>query len=1248
MKWKKTLSLLLASVMVIGTASVVATAAEMDDNDSVGAYYNSNYLESQASAAYNETGLGCTYTPGATTFKTWSPDASSVKVKLYKTGSDDEPGAGVIGEYDMSKNNSTGVWSYTLSGDWKNIYYTYVVSVNGSVNETQDTYSKAVGVNGNRSMIVDLDATDPEGWDSDKHVVFQNSGEAVVWEVHIRDFSIAENSGVSDENRGKYLAFTEGGTTLNGGSGDISTCVDYLVEQGVNCVQLMPSFDFQSVDESVPSSSTNRNWGYDPQNYNVPEGSYSSNPYDGNVRITEFKQMIQALHDRGISVVMDVVYNHTFNLSSPFERTAPKYYYRMMDATTYTDGSGCGNETASDKKMFRKYMIESIKYWAEEYHVDGFRFDLMGLHDVTTMNEIRSNLDELYADGTGRKLLLYGEPWTGGATLNPDPIFSWQGSGISRLDARVGAFGDQYRDAIKGDTDGISKGFVQGNTYENTSKIVLGVKGQPYSVTAAKGPAQAISYADAHDNLIMWDKLVKSNGSSAYTGTSEAFRRQMKEIYTLLLTSQGIPFMVGGSEFGRTKQGDQNSYKSSDAINMIDWERAARMPDLASYYKGLLQIRKYYSPLHSASIVQPSFQSDYGDVVAYTYTNPQSDEWNKLAVLVNGGAQAHTITLSDSNWIIVAESDKGAGLKNLGTVSGNTYSVPAKGSVILVDATSFYNLHVDEQFGNLTVKHVDEKGNVLKTQTAKYRAGSTYRAVPDAKILYDYNLKETQGTPTGTVEANGTYNVTFVYTNSGVGSGYVRVSYVDRSGKSLKESMSTRYKNGMPYSVSIPAIQGYQLDTTQVPANLSGTFNGDVNIKLVYTPLEITQSVVHWKNTKNWSNVVCYAYYTAGDSVVEPNGSWSTAPFMSNDPSMGNGWLISTVQAPMARVMFHTYTEQEPAQGADGYLVSGEAWIDNAVLSFSSKLITSHIDLKTGRKIADDVVVNTEKVKSADTYTTQPLAGRTDVIVPHNATGNYSAGVINVVYLYGDSGEQPSTEPTKEPTIEPVPVQRILVGDVDFNTKINVVDATEIQKISAELLTADERTKAAADVDGNGIVTVVDATLVQRYVAGLSETGNVGKYVDDPTQPTTPTQASEPVTAVPTTVEPTAATEPTVKPTEPITEPPTDPTVPTNKVYLNPSATMNGEEVWYAYTFTTGSGDEVWIQGENEGGVWSFSGVTNSTIIFVRMDAANAAPGWNDKVIWNQTEDQPVKIGGTFVTTGWGNGWGAKLQGDWS
>ena len=312
MKFRKPLSLLLSAAMITGMASFAANAVVTNDSEvSAGSYYNASYLENYANSAYNEKGLGAVYSKASTTWKTWSPEASSVSVKLYKTGSDSEPGAGVIGTYLLTKNSTTGVWTSTLSGDYKNVYYTYLVTVNGSTKETQDVYSKAVGVNGNRSMVVDLDSTDPDGWNTDKHVLFDSASEAVVWEVHVRDFSASKTSGVSPENQGKYLAFADGGTTLNSdtSANAVSTGIDYLVEQGINCVQLMPVYDFQSVDESIASSSSNRNWGYDPQNYNVPEGSYSSDAYNGNTRITEFKQMVQALHDRGISVVMDVVYN---------------------------------------------------------------------------------------------------------------------------------------------------------------------------------------------------------------------------------------------------------------------------------------------------------------------------------------------------------------------------------------------------------------------------------------------------------------------------------------------------------------------------------------------------------------------------------------------------------------------------------------------------------------------------------------------------------------------------------------------------------------------------------------------------------------------------------------------------------------------------------------------------------------------------------------------------------------------------
>lgn len=350
------------------------------------------------SQAYAGNDLGCTYTTTKTSFKVWAPTASDVKLKLYKTGSDSEAGAGVISTTAMTK-GSQGVWSVEIQGDIKNTYYTYLVDVNGSTNETVDIYAYSGGVNGNRGMVVDLDSTDPTGWQNDKRVAAKNPTDAIVWEGHVRDFSIAANSGISEANKGKFLAFTEKGTTVNK-DGVNKTGIDYLKDLGVTHVQLLPVYDYATTDETKLNTSQ-YNWGYDPKNYNMPEGSYSTNPYDGNSRVKEFKQMVQALHDENIGVIMDVVYNHTFEGTNKdnalwFNLTVPGYYYRQNASGGFANGSGCGNETASDRAMFQKYIIDSVVHWAKEYHLDGFRFDLMGLHDVETMNKVRAALSEIY------------------------------------------------------------------------------------------------------------------------------------------------------------------------------------------------------------------------------------------------------------------------------------------------------------------------------------------------------------------------------------------------------------------------------------------------------------------------------------------------------------------------------------------------------------------------------------------------------------------------------------------------------------------------------------------------------------------------------------------------------------------------------------------------------------------------------------------------------------------------------------
>lgn len=1084
MKFKKSLSLLLSAVMVAGCATVAAYAAE-SDSESVG-YSNQSYLETYANQAKNINDFGATYSSASTTWKTWSPDATAVKVKLYKTGSDNETGSGTLGEYAMTKDAATGVWSLTLQGDFKNTYYTYLVTVKGTTNETQDVYSKAVGVNGNRSMVVDLDATDPEGWESDQHVFQKSPAGSVVWEVHVRDFSISPTSGVSEENKGRYLAFTEGGTTLNGAAGAMATGIDYLVEKGVNTVQLQPVYDFGSVNETMASSSTNRNWGYDPINYNVPEGSYSTNPYDGNTRITEFKQMVQALHDRGITVVMDVVYNHTYlTEGSCLSKTVPGYYYRMTSSTAYSNGSGCGNETASDKGMFRKFMVDSCKYWAEEYHIDGFRFDLMALHDTTTMGQIRTALDGLNG---GSNILMYGEPWAGGSSQCPNPCTQ---SRATSLDSRVGMFNDTFRDAIKGSTDGTDGNFIQGSETD-TGKVATGIQGKNF---AAKAPSQTVAYADAHDNLILWDKLAASNGAS-YTGTDQNVRRQLIGTMAILTTSQGIPFMTAGSEMGRTKLGDKNSYKSSDAVNQIDWTRANTMSELPAWYKMLVALRTNFQPLYSNTFVNPTFSSREGHVVSYTYSNSTAGEWSKVCVLYNNGTAAYTISnLGASSWKVVGNSVSGssisatgANIKGIADFNGSSVSVPAKGTIVLINNISANT--VEDSFGSVTVNHVTESGTTLKTQNAVYREGNTYRALPDSTILFSRRLVGTTGSTTGTVAANGNYTVTFTYSDEAIKDGYLTVKYVDAANKSIKEEVKTHLKEGDAYNVVAPAIQGYELDTNKFPASTVAVFDGnDKTITFTYKALATNSTIVHYQDNTSANNVWMYAYTEDGTNVF---GTWDEV--LKNAQARmtkSNGEWVGTVPAGSAYVIFRiSGGKQEPGMGESGYLVAGEAWVKSKNVTFSSVVKTSHIDLETGAKLSADVVQTAEKVTGSDTYTTSVLAGRDDAIVPGNASGSYAPGVINVVYFYHGGADPITTEPTTE---DP---NGVLIGDVDLNGEINVTDVTVLQSHLAEITTLTGDALIAAETNMDGRISIKDVTTIQKYLAEYTtEIGRVGKRV---------------------------------------------------------------------------------------------------------------------------------------------------------
>ncbi len=640
------------------------------------------------SLAYSGDDLGVVYSKEGTTFKVWAPTAEKVVLKLYSTGSDSEQGAKALAQHEMDYDSTNGVWSVTAKGNLAGVYYTYEVTANGKTQETGDVNAKAAGVNGVRSMVCDLSLTNPDGWDSDSFSRVDKQTDAVIWEVHVKDFSASKTSGVSEENRGKYLAFTETGTTLNN-EGAIKTCVDYLKDLGINYVQINPFYDYGSVDEASGDESQ-FNWGYDPVNYNVPEGSYSSDPYDGNVRIKEAKAMIQALHKAGIGVVMDVVYNHVFDAAeSCFDKTVPGYYFRHNEDGSLSNGSGCGNDTASERAMYRKYMVDSVKYWAQEYHIDGFRFDLMGLHDVDTMNQIREALDSLE---NGEKILMYGEAWQLSTTT--DATLATQGN-MGKLSERIGAFNDGIRDGLKGSNFNPTEGgFVQG--VGSRVNVKNGISAA--TMDWAKQPSQTVTYNSCHDNMTLYDKLVASVlGTDAdYRARDEKLVAMNKLAATAVLTAQGMSFMLAGEEMARSKDGDHNSYKSSVELNQIDWGSLTKYGDLVKYYKGLIDLRKAYAPFtcdDNTAIDRLLFYKETDKhLLGYMYQNPDADkQWDKVICLINSGDAAQ-VKLEGENlpndWVVVANADS-AGVEKLSEFSGDTVSVREREALVLVDKASF-------------------------------------------------------------------------------------------------------------------------------------------------------------------------------------------------------------------------------------------------------------------------------------------------------------------------------------------------------------------------------------------------------------------------------------------------------------------------------------------------------------------------------------------------------------------------------
>mgnify|MGYP002692639817 FL=1 len=808
----------MTAMMITGMCAADVSAAEKKTVTDYQAY-----AANLDKSAYSGNDLGASYSKKATTFKVWSPNAASVRVNIFEHGSDNEGDAGSIMSRAMSLDKTTGVWSVTINGDLLNKYYTYSVTHGKTTKETADVYAKACGVNGQRSMVVDLSTTNPEGWKNDKHVLVQNQTDASVWEISVADFSSSESSGVSEANRGKYLAFTEEGTTVNGVQGASSTCVDYLKKLGVKYVQIMPFYDFGSVDESK-NIMDQYNWGYDPVNYNCPEGSYSTNPKKGEVRIKECKQMIQALHNAGIGVIMDVVYNHTYTSDSWLQRTVPNYYYRMNNDGTFSNGSGCSNDTASEHLMFRKYMIDSVTYWASEYHIDGFRFDLMGLHDVTTMNSIRTALDNLYADGSGSQILMYGEAWDMATNCDEGTVLASQ-KNLKQLSDRIGAFDDTIRDAIKGSTGGTDGAFVQEGS--RRANLKTGIAGQSDTTTGwANVPSQCVTYASCHDNLCLYDKLVGSvyGADGKYRKRYEDLVAMNKLSAAIVITSQGIPFSLGGEEFCRSKDGDENSYASSRKENMLDWENVDLYSDVIEYYRGLYKIRDAFAAFSDSTAATANSLTYLSDVpkgvMGYTINNTESGKWSQMCVIFNGSDSAQNVT-AKGDWVVLADN-KTAGLRNIKNVT-NSVKVEAHSAVIMVDTKSYDSAGIMDDEGAVVIDYYDNKTEkLLKSQTLTGELGTSYDVTNLASTL-NYDVKKTDGEIKGVFTDQVGHAKVYVEEYDGEIS-TVTVKFVDETNNTeIEDSFLVKNRKGEQYyTPDLPSIKNYKLVLDDLPTNGAG------------------------------------------------------------------------------------------------------------------------------------------------------------------------------------------------------------------------------------------------------------------------------------------------------------------------------------------------------------------------------------------------------------------------------------------
>ena len=623
---------------------------------------------------YEGSDLGATWTKEATTFRVWAPTAASVKVNLYEGGTAGEDD--LIEQMEMAP-DANGTWVVTRLGDLNGVYYTYTVEVGGSVSEACDPYARTTGVNGQRAMVIDLDSTDPEGWDKDYDPHAGKSiTDMVIYELHVRDLSIDESSGI--QNKGKFLGLIETGTTNPEG---IPTGLDHIKNLGVTHIHLLPSYDYASVDESKLDT-PQFNWGYDPQNYNVPEGSYATDPYNGAVRVAEMKQMVKGLHDNGISVIMDVVYNHVFDAGTfCFNKIVPQYFSRVSDSGVYSAGSGCGNDTASERSMVSKYIVDSVKYWADEYHIDGFRFDLVGLIDTDTINAVVEEVRKIHPN-----VIFYGEGWTM-STAMTKPGYTMTTQANSTQTPDFAFFSDTIRDSLRGSVfNNGERGYVSGMG-GHTGTIADCFRGAP---TWCKSPTQTINYASCHDNMSLFDRLTQSTPDSSV----EDRIRMNNLAAAIVMTSQGVPFFQAGEEMLRSKPlgdgtFDHNSYCSPDSVNSLKWNdlNDAVYQDVYKYYQGLIAFRAAHSALRmtSAQEVAGAITNLPGldfNVTGFQIAAGANGEENSIVAIFNPRSDVTTVTLPEGKWSIYINGED-AGTEVLGTAEGEV-TVDAISAMVLV------------------------------------------------------------------------------------------------------------------------------------------------------------------------------------------------------------------------------------------------------------------------------------------------------------------------------------------------------------------------------------------------------------------------------------------------------------------------------------------------------------------------------------------------------------------------------------